>query len=104
MESNTSPAPLHPVVGPVWNIWSKDHGFINIHDLLPMEFVEIQKAARFVGVSGRRADELVANENGNLFVIDSCGGAHAVDPLRFVAIPPNIKLNRPMADVAWNAE
>ena len=89
MENNTSPAPLERVVGPVWHIWSKDHGVINIHDLLPMEFVEIQEAARFVGVSGRRADELVSNENGNLFVIDSCGGAHAVDPLRFVAIPPN---------------
>ena len=88
------PDPVHLLVGRIWDIWSKDHGVINIHDLLPGEFVEIEEAAKFVGVSGRRADELVSNENGYLFIIDSCGQSHAVDPLRFVAIPPNVRDHR----------
>ena len=95
MSNQTSEGSMHCVVGRIWDIWSKDHGVINIHDLLPMEFAEIQQAAKFVGASGRRADELVANENGMLFVIDSCGQAHSVDPLQFVAILPNHQIHRP---------
>jgi len=75
----------------LWDVWSRDHGVIVVTDLLPMEWAEIQEAAKFVGVSGRRADELVANEDGRLYVIDSCGEAHAVAPVRFIAVPANTR-------------
>ena len=80
----------------IFDVWSKDHGKISIHDLLPKQFTEIQQAANFVGVSGRRADHIVADEFGHLFIVDSCGTAHDVDPSLFVAISPESTVGNPM--------
>ena len=72
----------------VWRVWSKDHGTISAEDLTPAQWAEIQAAAGFRSVSGRRAGELVAEDGGRLWLIDSCNEAHAVDPLWFVGVAP----------------
>jgi hypothetical protein len=70
----------------LWRLWSQDDGVVAVEDLTPQQWTAIQDAAGFRGVSGRRADSLVADEQGHLWVIDSTGHAHAVDQMRFVGV------------------
>ena len=57
-----------------------------VNDLSGEDWTAMCDAARFRPVSGRRADELVSNELGHLYIIDTTGEAHAVDPLKFVGV------------------
>jgi len=70
----------------IWKLWSKKHGIIDMRDITTEQWEEIKTAAAFRSVSGCKADELVANCDGTLWLSDSTDQIHAVDPLLFVAV------------------
>ena len=72
----------------LWKLWSKDHGIISVIDLDDQQWLEIQAAAQFSPGTGRRANDLVANDLGHLYLVDTCDEAHHVNPLLFVAVRP----------------
>ena len=75
---------------PIFGIWGKKWaGQRPVAELSTSDWLDICDAAKFHSVCGNRMDEIVSCETGTLYVIDSCGEAHAVDPLLFVAVPPN---------------
>jgi hypothetical protein len=57
--------------------------------MTPILFKELQRSAKFTGVSGCRADSIVSDELGHLFIIDSTGNSHSVNPVEFVAVSPD---------------
>jgi hypothetical protein len=57
-----------------------------VTDLSLDQWRALEAAANFTPCSGRRADSLVTDEIGRLWIIDTCGEAHAVDPLGFIAV------------------
>jgi hypothetical protein len=66
----------------LFNIWSKDHGVLDILNLTVEQWEEIKAAANFTGT----ANEIVTNEDGILYLINSEGVAHEVDPLKFLGV------------------
>ena len=60
----------------------------SVENLTNEDMQEIEKAAKFRSVCGRRADSILSDETGLLWLIDSCGESHAVDPHCFVAVRP----------------
>jgi hypothetical protein len=89
-ENHAAPEPVHQLVGqPCFDVWGRDFPatkIMPVSDLSGSDWSAICEAARFRPVSGRRADELVSNELGHLYVIDTTGESHAVDPVRFVGV------------------
>jgi hypothetical protein len=68
-------------------VWGQQFGGIkNFNDLTTSDWSAIKAAAKFTPVSGCRANDLVTDENGNLFIIDTTNNAHPVDPAQFVAV------------------
>ena len=63
-------------------------GPVAVDDLTTHDWRDMEDAASFKPCSGRRLDQVVTNEIGHLWLIDTTGQAHAVDPLRFVAVKP----------------
>ena len=61
-------------------------GPVAVNDLTPQDWRDLESAANFKPCSGRRLDQVVSNELGHLWLIDTTGEAHAVDPMRFVAV------------------
>lgn len=70
----------------LWRILSTAHGVLEVEELTGPQWAEIEAAAGFRGCSGCRADSVVADETGRLWLIDTTGEAHEVDPMRFVAV------------------
>jgi uncharacterized protein (DUF608 family) len=66
----------------LFNLWSKDHGVLDILNLTVEQWQDLQKAANFNGI----ADEIVSNEDGILYIISKDNSIHKVDPLKFVGV------------------
>ncbi len=69
-----------------WRVWQAGGSVTSVTDLSVDQWKALEAAANFQPCSGRRADSLVTDELGRLWIIDTCSEAHAVDPLAFVAV------------------
>jgi hypothetical protein len=77
-----------------WKVWQAGGSVTAVAELSVEQWEAMEAAARFKPCSGRRADSLVADEIGRLWIIDTCCEAHAVDPLQFVAVRHDYKAGK----------
>ena len=68
-----------------FRIWSKQFGEFDACDLATDKWEALQKVAGFVGVTGCRAHYFAANDDGIIYLIDTCDKARQVPPTEFCA-------------------
>lgn len=72
---------------PFFRIWHHTLGVMDTDKVTKELWDEIQADAGLRPVSGKRAMEILCDPQGNLFILDTCGGAHCVNQSKWVGIP-----------------
>jgi hypothetical protein len=57
-----------------------------LEDLRHDDWRALEAAAGFQPCCGRSSDSVVADDRGELYIIDTCGQAHAVDPAKAMGV------------------
>ncbi len=74
-----------------WRVWQAGGSVTAVTDMSVEQWKALEAAAGFKPCSGRRADSLVTDEEGRLWILDTRGEAHAVNPVQFVAVRHDYK-------------
>lgn len=72
---------------PFFRVWHHKHGVMAVDDVAKNLWDEMQADAGLHPVSGKRAMEILCDPQGNLFILDTCNGAHCVNQSKWVGIP-----------------